>query len=88
MLVPRAVVPVRSPRTSLILAELARQRRYHRRQRRFKRQRRRRAWAWIIGCLAALRPWPSESVRPHATPGPRLLFAGSTPLVYAIQWAW
>ena len=40
-----AGLPLRSPRTSLILAELARQRRWNRRQRRLERQERRRAWA-------------------------------------------
>ena len=53
---PKAVTPVRSPRTSIILAELARQHRYERRRRRCKRQQRRRAWARWVGRLAALRP--------------------------------
>ncbi|HEY0792174.1 MAG TPA: hypothetical protein VGD78_14010 [Chthoniobacterales bacterium] len=44
-------VPVRSPRTSLVLAELARQRRFERRDRRVKRQQRCRAWT---GWLAVL----------------------------------
>ena len=41
-------LPLRSPRTSLVLAELARQRRGERRQRCLKRQQRRRAWARVI----------------------------------------
>jgi hypothetical protein len=80
---PPGVVPMRSPRTSLILAELARQRRYERRQRRLKRQQRRRAWARVSGWLAALGRWPLESARARTKPG--LLFAGSTPLVYALE---
>jgi hypothetical protein len=80
------VVPVRSPRTSLILAELARQRRHERRQRRLKRQARRCAWARVSAWLAALGRWPFESARTHAAP--ELLFAGSTPLVYALERAW
>lgn len=48
----QAGTPVRSPRTSIVLAELARQRRYERRLRRLKRLRRRHAWgrrlAWLI----------------------------------------
>ena len=47
-------VPVRSPRTSIILAELARQRRFERRQRRLKRQERRRAWARLAAWLGRL----------------------------------
>jgi hypothetical protein len=45
---PPATAPVRSPRTSIILAELARQRRHERRQRRLKRQQRRRAWGYAV----------------------------------------
>jgi hypothetical protein len=56
---PQAAVPVRSPRTSIILAELARQRRLERCRRRLKRQQRRRAWAQWAGWLAALGRWPS-----------------------------
>jgi hypothetical protein len=44
---PQPTVPVRSPRTSIILAELARQRRYERRRRRLKRQQRR--WYAVRG---------------------------------------
>ena len=50
---PKATVPVRSPRTSIILAELARQRRVERCQRRRKRQQRRRTWARRLAWLAA-----------------------------------
>ena len=71
---PSAVtVPVRSPRTSMILAELTRQRRYERRERRLKRQQRRRAWARVRTWLAALGQEP---------------FAGTAPLVYALQPSW
>jgi hypothetical protein len=41
----QTATPVRSPRTSIVLAELARQRRLERRKRRLERQRRRQAWA-------------------------------------------
>jgi hypothetical protein len=85
-LLPEAVVPVRSPRTSIILAELARQRRDERRQRRWKRQQRRRAWARWAPWLATLGRWPFEAVATHAAPG--LLFAGANPLVYALQPSW
>jgi hypothetical protein len=80
---PQATVPVRSPRTSLILAELARQRRLERYQRRCKRQRRRRAWARWMGWLAASGRWPVE---PSGTPGALgLIFHGTVPLVYALE---
>jgi hypothetical protein len=78
----QAAVPVRSPRTSLVLAELARQRRFERRQRRCKRQQRCRAWARWTGWLAAFGRWPSESVRVQRSPA--LCFTGTTPLVYAV----
>jgi hypothetical protein len=76
-LLPQAAVPVRSPRTSVILAELARQRRLQRRQRR------RQAWARLRAGLVALGQWPFEPIRTYALPG--LLFAGTMPLVYALQ---
>jgi len=82
-LLPQAAVPVRSPRTSVILAELARQRRLQRWQRRLKRQRRRQAWGRLRTGLAALGQWPFEPIRTYALPG--LLFAGTMPLVYALQ---
>lgn len=85
---PCAVVPVRSPRTSLILAELARQHRYERRQRRVKRQQHRRAWARACAYLAALGRWSFEPVHAPTVVAPGLLFAGSTLLVYAVQQAW
>lgn len=74
---------MRSPRTSIILAELARQRRLERCKRRLKRQRRRQAWARLRTGLAALGQWPFEPIRTHALPG--LLFVGTMPLVYALQ---
>ena len=57
----QTAVPVRSPRTSIILAELARQRRLERRQRRLKRQRRRRVWDQLQAWLARLGRWPGET---------------------------
>ena len=74
---------MRSPRTSIILAELSRQRRYERRQRRIRRQRRRRAWTRWMGWLAALARWPLETVRAHVAPD--LVFPGAVPLVYILQ---
>ena len=79
----QATVPVRSPRTSIILAELARQRRYERRQRRLKRLQRRRAWARRVAWLAAFGRRPFELVRTHAAPC--LLFAGIMPVVYTLK---
>ena len=76
-------IPVRSPRTSIILAELARQRRLERCQRRLQRQRRRQAWARLRTGLAALGRWPFEPIGTHALPG--LLFVGTMPLVYPLQ---
>jgi hypothetical protein len=71
---PQSTVPVRSPRTSMILAELARQRRYERRRRRLKRQWRR--WYALrrefpIPPLVAGLPWrfaqhPQGPVVPEA----------------------
>jgi hypothetical protein len=74
---PQAAVPVRSPRTSLILAELARQRRHERRQRREARVRRA---AWFA--LFDRRPF--ELVRTQAAP--EVVFAGAMPLVYTLPW--
>jgi hypothetical protein len=82
-LLPRAAVPVRSPRTSIILAELARQRRLERRRRRLKRQRRRQAWVRLRMGLPALGQWSFEPIRTCALPG--LLFVGTVPLICALQ---
>jgi hypothetical protein len=75
---PASGPPRRSPRTSLILAELARQRRLERRQRRLKRQQRRQAWAW----LTALGRGPFEAMRSLAA-GPAAVWpkadAGKAP---------
>ena len=79
----QATVPVRSPRTSIILAELARQRRLERRQRRLKRQWRRQAWAQVRAWLYALSQWPFEAIRTQEAPEVR--FSGTMPLVYAQQ---
>jgi hypothetical protein len=79
---PEAAVPIRSPRTSIILAELARQRRLERRQRRFKRQARRRAWARWSGWLATLGHWPFELAGATAVPG--LILLGTAPLVFSL----
>ena len=75
--------PVRSACTSLILAELARQRRLGRRQRRLKRQRRRQAWARVTAWLCALGRQPFEAMRPRTAPG--LRFAEAVPLAYALR---
>jgi hypothetical protein len=80
---PQAAVPVRSPRTSIILAELTRQRRLERCRRRLKRQQRRRAWARWAGWLPALGHRPFESIRMPAVAG--LIFSGTVPLVYALN---
>jgi len=68
-------LPVRSPRTSIILAELARQRRQERQQRRKSRIRR---TAW----LALFDPQPFESTRVQNPPS--IIVAGTTPFVYAV----
>ena len=64
----QTAAPVRSPRTSLILAELARQRRLERCRRRLKRQRRRQAWARATAWLGALGRGPVEALRGRTTP--------------------
>jgi hypothetical protein len=80
---PAAPVPVRSPRTSILLAELARQRRLERSKRRLKRRQRRQAWARWMGWLAAFGCWPAE---PPGTPAALgIVFPGTVPLVYALQ---
>ena len=76
----QAAVPVRSPRTSIILAELARQRRYERRQRRLRRLQRRRAWARRLAWLTAFGRKPLGLARADAAPC-LLLFAGIMALV-------
>jgi hypothetical protein len=77
----QAGTPVRSPRTSIILAELARQRRYERRLRRLKRMQCRRAWgrrlAWLIACGRK----PFGLTRTNAVPC-LLLSVGIMPLVF------
>ena len=75
--------PVRSPRTSIVLAELARQRRLERRQRRLKRQRRRQAWAQVTAWLHVLGRWPLEAMRTRPVPG--LPFPEPVPLAYALR---
>ena len=82
-LLPQAAVPLRSPRTSIVLAELARQRRLERQQRRLKRQRRRQAWAQVTAWLHVLGRRPLEAMRTHPTPG--LPFPESVPLAYALR---
>ena len=74
-----AIVPVRSPRTSIVLAELTRQRRLERRQRRAKRQRRCRAWThW----LAVLGRGPLELDRVQSPQTP--CFTAATPRIGAV----
>jgi hypothetical protein len=79
----QTVAPVRSPRTSLILAELARQRPLERWQRRLKRQRRRQAWTQVMGWLYTLSRGPFETIRRCAAPG--LLLPEAVPLVDALR---
>jgi hypothetical protein len=79
----QAAVPVRSPRTSIILAELARQRRYERRRRRLRRLRRRRTWARRLAWLTAFSRKPLGLARADAAPC-LLLLAGIMPLVYVM----
>jgi hypothetical protein len=78
-LAPRSAAPLRSARTSLILAELARQRRWERRQRRQTRARRA---AW----LAVFDRRPFESIRVQAAPD--LVWTGALPLVHALRPSW
>jgi hypothetical protein len=73
-------LPVRSPRTSIILAELARQRRWERQQRRKARARRRAAWM----ALFSRKPFDLVSVQPP----PHVTFAGAMPMVYALPRPW
>jgi hypothetical protein len=68
-------LPVRSPRTSIILAELARQRRWERQQRR-KARARRAAW------LALFNPQPFNLISAQCPP--RVNFSGAMPMVYAL----
>jgi hypothetical protein len=72
---PASGPPRRSPRTSLILAELARQRRLERRQRR-------QAWAQMRAWLTALGRGPFEAMRSLAA-GPAAVWpkadAGKAP---------
>jgi hypothetical protein len=70
--------PVRSPRTSLILAEAARQRRRQCRQRRQRHQGRVRRAGWFV--LFDCRPF--DSICTRATPG--VVFPGTMPLVYTL----
>ena len=70
-----AAVPVRSPRTSLILAEAARQRRREHRQRRESRIRRA-PWFALLDCR------PFDLIRTQAVPG--VVFSGTVPLVYTL----
>jgi len=70
-----SALPVRSARTSLVLAELARQRRHERVQRRKGRARCRR---WLA---ALFDPTAFQTVRVHEAPS--IIFAVS-PLVYSV----
>jgi hypothetical protein len=74
-------LPRRSPRTSIILAELARQRRHERCRRRQARARRATWWGWLLD----RRPFDSARAQQQQRPLPELAFAGpgTTPLVYA-----
>jgi hypothetical protein len=72
-------LPVRSPQTSIILAELARQRRWERQQRRKARLRRA---AWLT--LFSQKPFRLVS----AQPPPNVTFAGAMPMVYELPRVW
>jgi hypothetical protein len=71
----QTAVPLRSPQTSITLAEAARQRRRERRQRRQGRARRA---AWF----ARFDRRPFDLVCTRATPG--IVFFGTAPLVYSL----
>lgn len=73
-------LPVRSPRTSIILAELARQRRWERRQRRMARARRA---AWLA---ALFNSKVFDLTCVHCPP--RVTFWGVMPVVYALPHPW
>jgi hypothetical protein len=75
--------PARSPRTSIVLAERARQRRLERRKRRLKHQRRRQARARVTAWLYALGRWPFEALRRRTTPD--LPFPEPVSLAYALR---
>ncbi|MBW0000292.1 MAG: hypothetical protein JO015_14415 [Verrucomicrobia bacterium] len=80
----QAGTPVRSPRTSIVLAELARQRRYRRRLRRLKRLRRRGAWGRRLAWLIAFGRKSLDVARTNAVPC-FLLPVGIIPLVYLVM---
>jgi hypothetical protein len=80
-------VPLRSPRTSIILAELARQRRLERCKRRLQRQRRRQAWARVTAWFRAFGHWPSAA-REAQGQAAGLSFAEALPLIYAPPPCW
>lgn len=80
--------PVRSPRTSIVLAALARQCRLERRQRRLKRQRRRQAWARVTAWLDALSRWPFRAMRMRPAPGLRFPPGGAACLRLASVVGW
>jgi hypothetical protein len=72
-----------APRTSIVLAERARQRRLERRKRRLKHQRRRQARARVTAWLYALGRWPFEALRRCTTPD--LPFPEPVSLAYALR---
>ena len=76
----QSTLPVRSPRTSIILAELARQRRWERRERR-KARARRAAW------LAALFNRKAFDLIRVQCP-PHVIFSGPMPIVYVLPCVW
>jgi hypothetical protein len=76
---PQPEPPRRSPRTSLVLAAVARQRRWERQQRRAARARRA---AWF----ALFNPAPFDSIRAGAVLG--MSFAGTMPLIYVLPPSW
>jgi DNA-binding transcriptional MocR family regulator len=79
---PQPTLPVRSPRTSIILAELARQRRWERHQRHQRRKARARRAVWLA--LFNRKPFDLISVqRPLC-----VIFSGAMPMVYAPPRPW
>jgi len=82
LLPSQGTLPVRSPRTSIVLAEVARQRRFERR----RRQQRRRAWARRVRWFAARSRQPFQLKPAPAALG--VVFVGTMPLVYALRASW
>jgi hypothetical protein len=78
----QATLPVRSPRTSIVLAEVARHRRFKRR----RRQQRRRAWARRAAWIAACSRQPFQAIPAPTALG--VVFVGTMPFVYFLRASW